>query len=169
MFRLCSKGCIYTGCCRWPTFFFPLTWHRLELSKERVSRKEACESRQCHIQIRPLSYVEINQIWSGYLSSKQTEWIFSDAEKGASLLMHITAANTQVLIRAHLLSICPETWIVSFSPCLLSARTVHNTLAQAREGMKLLRYVRVTVFWTKITDSSSDSWNIFKMTWSCEL
>lgn len=151
MFRLCSKGCIYTGCRRWPTFFFFLSrgtdWNCQKNVSAGKKRVNIC----------------------GYLSSKQTEWIFSDAEKGASLLMHITAANTQVLIRAHLLFIGPETWIVSFSQCLLSARTVHNTLAQAREGMKLLRYVRVTVLWTIITDSSSDSWNIFKMTWSCEL
>ena len=60
--------------------FFPLMWHRSDMTGERVSRKKPHGFRFSQIGFRPHSYVVINRIWIGYVHlrvpCKQTNRIF---------------------------------------------------------------------------------------------
>ncbi len=60
--------------------FFPPMWHRSDMAHDRVSRKKSHGFRYSPISFRPHSYVELNQIWIGYvhlrLSCKRTDRIF---------------------------------------------------------------------------------------------
>ncbi len=60
--------------------FFPLMWHRLDITHNCVSRKKAYGFQYAQIGLRPRSYVEIYQIWIGYVHfrrpCKQTDRIF---------------------------------------------------------------------------------------------
>ena len=60
--------------------FFPLMWHRSDMTGERVSRKKTHGFRCSQIGFRPHSYVVINRIWIGYVHlhvpCKQTNRIF---------------------------------------------------------------------------------------------
>ncbi len=77
-------GRIFTAWFKWPNsdlFFFSPMWHRSHMVHDHVSRKKSHGFQYSPIGFRPHLYVEINQIWIGYmhlrLPCKRSDRIFS--------------------------------------------------------------------------------------------